>query len=114
MASFVTPIGTGTFRFAAGDGMIQRFVKTLNYNLEHRPFSDEDVLDIGGFSAPTLNAPVIVLAANSAVFESLLGQLGTLTSPSFSTTARLLVIGAAHSNFDATHYFYDTLWLKTL
>lgn len=114
MATFATGVGTGTFRFSAGDGMLPGFSRIGHYNLEHRPHSNEDVLDIGGLGSSQMKAAIIVLAANVATLENLLLQTGTLTTPSLSAVVRLLELGNKRSNFDNTHFFFDTLWVKSL
>ena len=114
MASFVTTAGTGTFEVQTGDGMIPRFGRTINYSLEHIPFSDTDVLDYGGKSAPIMKATIIVLAAAVASMEACLGLSGSLITPTITTTARLIELSNPRHNFDGTHYFYDATWIQTL
>lgn len=112
MATFVTGTGTGTFRVATPDGRIPEPQKSLNYSIEHMPYSNVDIVDLGGFSAPLIRWPLIVLAANIAALRARLGETGTLTETSFSTTATLLEISNVIKNYDGTHYWCDALWIE--
>jgi hypothetical protein len=111
MATFTTATGTGTFQVATPDGRIPDQQKALNYSIEHIPYSNVDVLDMGGFSAPLIKWPLIVLAANIAGLVARLGETGTLTETSFSTTATLLSVENRIKNYDGTHYWCDALWI---
>lgn len=111
MAQFQTSSGTGTFRVATPDGMVPHPVRQLHYSLEHRPYSNVDVLDIGGYGARQVRWPLIILAANIGAMEARLGETGTLTETSMTETATLLELSNIRKNFDGTHYWADSLWL---
>ena len=97
---------------ATPDGFVPRPVRTLIYSIEHIPYSDRDVIDRGGLSYPQYRATIIVLAANVAAFEALLGVQGTLVWDGTSMTAVLLELLNPRWNFDRTHIWYDAMWTK--
>lgn len=113
MATFATGSGTGTFKIATPDGRIPRPNRKLNYSVEHRPYSNTDVIDIGGMSARDLRLPLIILAANLGSMESRLGETGTLTESSFTETATLLELSNIISNYEGTHFWADAYWILT-
>ena len=113
MATFVTSSGTGTFKLATPDGMVPRPTRSLNYSIEHRPYSNTDIIDIGGASSRQIRWPVIILAANVGGMEARLGETGDLTEASFLEVATLLELGNLRSNFDGTHFWADLLFVLT-
>lgn len=111
MASFNTSSGTGNFRLATPDGMVPEPQRKLHYAVEHRPYSNVDIVDIGGYGAGTLNWPIIILAADIGAMRARLGETGTLTETSFSETATMLGLDNVRKNFDGTHYWADAFWV---
>lgn len=111
MAQFNTSTGTGTFRVATPDGMVPHPSRVLNYSVEHRPYSNIDIVDIGGYGSRTVAWPLIIEAANIGSMEARLGETGTLTETSMSETATLVQLSNIRKNFDGTHYWADSLWI---
>lgn len=111
MASFATGTGTATFRVATPDGMIPMPSRQLYYNIEHRPYSNVDVIDIGGYGSKQVHWPLIVLAADYGGLEARKGETGTLTETSLSETATLLELINPRANFDGTHIWVDSFWV---
>lgn len=107
--------GGVAFGLQTSDGMVALPEKKANVNVEHIPYSDDDVMDIGGLSVPSFKGPIIVLAANRAAFEALLGEERTLVWGSFATTTALLSeLSNPHMNYDGTHFFYNATWIQTV
>lgn len=61
------------------DGMIPIPSGEYNYGLRHIPWSDSDVLDLGGRSARHYSARIRCTVANYVAMDNLLGTTATLT-----------------------------------
>lgn len=57
---------------------IPEFTTPYNYNVEHIPFSNSDVIDLGGKGADQLSCTILIPVAAVTTWKNLLGTTGTL------------------------------------
>lgn len=103
-----------TFGLATPDGFVNRFIRTLNHNIEHIPYSGRDVVDIGGRGIAQVKGTMIILtSANATDMQRKLGNTGALVYGSiFSGSATLLTLDNERCNYDQTHYWFDFVFIK--